>query len=481
MAYNGTNPVSVGAATKKDHYDRAFDNTVALYAGALGLTSQAALDFLYASSATQMARLAKGSGGQVVRLNSAGTAYEFYTPGGGLGQSFKGHLRTHPDADKAAYQTWGKFKEVVFDDGFRIKDTDADLDGLVWDLTVSGSGGLDTGSEGASRWYEKYLIHRAQDAASVAPLTLLHRAKNFFLDESQTTDTSNERVIMSTGSRTAVAQTFDTDVTGYVEFVDVKIGKNNSPTGQMWAELRATSAGAPTGAALATSDKLDVAVLPTGSNLWVRFIFRSPISLTAGTTYALVLTSNHAASDTVNLHWNENNAGGYAAGEQYKLEGGSWSAFGAGDDFCFKVYVTENDAAVTMPAGYDQKCLVGYVYNDSGSNFDPFVAIDHDVEMRTADLASVTSTVPLLTDCSIPLPPCRVRASVTAYGTANTRCGVGGVPDGYEDYGAIAMARTDLGANGNTVPVGHVITETQGLYLYVSAGTTTFQVRGYRW
>jgi len=29
--FNATNPVSVGLATKKDHYDRVFDNTVSLY------------------------------------------------------------------------------------------------------------------------------------------------------------------------------------------------------------------------------------------------------------------------------------------------------------------------------------------------------------------------------------------------------------------------------------------------------------------
>lgn len=53
------------------------DNPIALYGGALSIASQAALDFLYASSATQMARLAKGSGYQVPRLNSGASAYEF--------------------------------------------------------------------------------------------------------------------------------------------------------------------------------------------------------------------------------------------------------------------------------------------------------------------------------------------------------------------------------------------------------------------
>ena len=54
MAYNPTNPVTVGAPTKKDHYDRVFDNTVAIYGGAMGLTGQANGRFLLASTATQL-------------------------------------------------------------------------------------------------------------------------------------------------------------------------------------------------------------------------------------------------------------------------------------------------------------------------------------------------------------------------------------------------------------------------------------------
>lgn len=83
MAYNPTNPVVVGAATKKDHYDRAFDNTVALYAGAMSISSQAALDFLYASSASQLARLAAGSALQYPRINAAGNGWEFASPAAG--------------------------------------------------------------------------------------------------------------------------------------------------------------------------------------------------------------------------------------------------------------------------------------------------------------------------------------------------------------------------------------------------------------
>ena len=70
MAYNATNPVTVGAATKKDHYDRSFDNTVALYAGAMSIPSQATNDIPFFSSASQIGRVV--SANSAVMVTSAG-------------------------------------------------------------------------------------------------------------------------------------------------------------------------------------------------------------------------------------------------------------------------------------------------------------------------------------------------------------------------------------------------------------------------
>lgn len=58
MSWNETNPVTVGAATKKSDYDRAFDNTLALRAGEWSLPSQAVGDLFFASGSAQAARLA---------------------------------------------------------------------------------------------------------------------------------------------------------------------------------------------------------------------------------------------------------------------------------------------------------------------------------------------------------------------------------------------------------------------------------------
>ena len=50
------------------------DNPIALRTGAIAIASQAANDVLYASSATQLARLAAGTVGYVLTTNGAGSA-----------------------------------------------------------------------------------------------------------------------------------------------------------------------------------------------------------------------------------------------------------------------------------------------------------------------------------------------------------------------------------------------------------------------
>lgn len=77
MPVNTTNPVVVGAATKKDHYDRVFDNIVALYGGEIAIAGQAALDIVIASSAGQLDTVPTGNALEVFRKNAANDGYEF--------------------------------------------------------------------------------------------------------------------------------------------------------------------------------------------------------------------------------------------------------------------------------------------------------------------------------------------------------------------------------------------------------------------
>jgi len=56
------------------------DNLLALFAGAMSIASQTSGDFIYAASSTQLARLARGSALQSLRVNAAGNGYEFADP-----------------------------------------------------------------------------------------------------------------------------------------------------------------------------------------------------------------------------------------------------------------------------------------------------------------------------------------------------------------------------------------------------------------
>jgi hypothetical protein len=78
------NPFVIGQPTAKDALDVPHNNTLALYDGQMSIGAvQAALDFVYASSSTQLARMAK-SNGKYPRLNAAGSAWEWGTPVEGI-------------------------------------------------------------------------------------------------------------------------------------------------------------------------------------------------------------------------------------------------------------------------------------------------------------------------------------------------------------------------------------------------------------
>ncbi len=62
-----------------DWNQNTVDNPIALRTGAIAIASQAANDVFYASSATQWARLAAGTAGQVLTTQGASTAPSWTT------------------------------------------------------------------------------------------------------------------------------------------------------------------------------------------------------------------------------------------------------------------------------------------------------------------------------------------------------------------------------------------------------------------
>lgn len=321
-----------------------------------------------------------------------------------LTQGFRGLvLQTHPDSDKALSQVQLVHADAItMDDGQEVQNWDL----VTADLTASGAGGLDTGSEAASILYEVYAIYNGSTKK-----ILFHRAKDYFLDEtwdqSGGTTEDGQHLLRDATARTKLAQGFKVDTAGKVEFVDVKVAKIGTPTGNVWFTIEANSGGVPSNTPLATSEKYDVSRLSTTS-AFLRFPFRNPVSLSAATQYHLVLQGDFTVSGANHMLWRaDTTAATYANGSKAAFDGATWTT-DTDDDFLFKIYVTRNDVAVTLPATYTQKAKIGFAYNNSGSNFKHFYQKDRTVFCGfEADwkIGALASPNLLLVDLFAFLPP----------------------------------------------------------------------------
>lgn len=151
-----------------------------------------------------------------------------------------------------------------------------------------------------------------------------------WLGERSTTQNANVAVTGNTWKgQVFIPQAGQTNVSR----IELILDKNSSPTGNYLVKIYAISAGLPTGAALGTAT-LSTSSMATGSNY---FDFGTPVSVTPGTPYAIVL--NHDTSDAVNNYsWQYDNANPYANGTGLTSSnaGGTWTAE-ASNDYIFAV------------------------------------------------------------------------------------------------------------------------------------------------
>lgn len=370
--------------------------------GGTGVATQQAYGVLVGGTTATGAMQSITPGTSTKVLTSAGTgALPTWSQPSNLTQSFRSlTVRTSPNADVAATTvTLDHADEIVMQDGTRV----ADWDDLNAAITTSGAGGLDTGTEGASRWYSINAIRKSSDGTKNL---LLHRAKSYDLDQSQTTGRDFDAGLNTASSVEKRAQTFTPTLTGVMPFVDLNVIKVGAPTGYLTVALFATSGGVPTGAALATADKLDLSLITTSSAQWVRFAFRTPATLTASTVYAVVASVSYSVGAVNYIALcSDSTAPSYTGGSIANYNGTTWSA-DATTDTLFRTYVTQNDTALTMPSGYDQYALVGWVYNNSSSNFSFMQATDRAVATNeNAVFANGSATFPTLVDMSALIPP----------------------------------------------------------------------------
>lgn len=402
-----------------------------------------------------------------------------------LTQDFRGlSLQTHPDNDKALAQVRLIHADaIVMDDGQEI----SSWDNLDANIAASGAGGLDTGSEAASTWYEVYAIYNG-----TTKNIMLHRAKDYFLDEtwdqSGGTTEDGQHLLRDATARTKLAQGFKVDTAGPMQFIDVKVAKVGTPTGNFWFTLEANSGGVPSNTPLATSDKYDVARLTTTST-FIRLPFRVPASLSAATQYHLVLQGDFTVSASNHMLWRaDTTAATYANGSKAAYDGTTWTS-DTDDDFLFKVYITRNDVAVTMPSGYTQKALLGYVYNNASSNFKHFWQKDrtffcgYDADWQIGALANST---PTLVDLFAFLPPISTMLTFNLYsGVANSpSVGTLTATDmvSTQTTTHVGVLRCLIALAGTTEIVGPLsIDQYQGLMFITSSGTVNIYVASFTW
>jgi len=394
-------------------------------------------------------------------------------------QTFRGlRLRTHPDFNLAASRVWLKADEIVMSDGTRL----SNWDGQTADITVSGANGLDTGSEAASTRYEVHAIAKDDGTKGL----LLHKAKSAPVDQSQTAQTTNSPLRFGATTNVKEGQSFKPGTTGPLDAVDILMFRAGNPAGRVWLTIEADSSGSPSGTPLATSDKLDANAFSTSSQ-WVQFIFRSPATLTSGTTYYIVLQGDYTTSAVNYVSWHYSAGGSvYANGQFYGYDGTTWTS-SATADYTFKTHTRLNDSVPTMPTGYTKNTKVGYVYNDGSSNFDAFIQTDRRAQLLNDHLIvnGSTSTIEVLTDLAtvIPYGPTKVWAAGQNTTNGASVC-IGPVPDAYD------MRSTTLRNNvimqqpaaANSMVVGfssEFHTEMQAMYFRVGAGTGYVWITGY--
>jgi hypothetical protein len=212
---------------------------------------------------------------------------------------------------------------------------------------------------------------------------LVPQARAGTLDQSQPV-ISNVGVFVS--NQFEPAQTFTAGTGGRLDQVDIAVARAGASSQPLQVEIRAVIGGAPSNTQALANASVAAASIPVGVNpSFISVPFASPAPVSAGTQYAIVVSS--ASCGFANCYvWGAGPAGSsYAAGSGFQSvdSGATWpplNAFGS-MDLAFKTYVARVPTgaaeckrggwkAFTSPPFKNQGQCVAYVNHHAGRGQD---------------------------------------------------------------------------------------------------------------
>lgn len=184
----------------------------------------------------------------------------------------------------------------------------------------------------------------------------------------------------------AMAQTFTAGTSGVLDHVSLRFGPTSASG---WVEIRnVDSSGKPTGSALGTSADMVSFASSTFKSPYYDFKFPSPISLTAGTQYAIVVIISIG-----NRAWMGAGINVYAGGQGWIASCSlcaNWTLTTTPKDFVFQTWMTTsvNQAPVVAADNSTVTVNEGTAPADTGTFSDP----DGDTVAITASAGTLTTS-----------------------------------------------------------------------------------------
>lgn len=388
------------------------DNAIANISGGTGPDMTANLittkgDLLVGFAPNTAHRFGVGSNGSVISVRNSSNLKVDWSLVSSSQQHTGLYIGTH-------YHPTLKFSQVllrradniIMDDGEAV----SEWENLTADITVSGAGGLDANSiEAANTWYEVWAIRNRNSGAKAL---LLHRMLDRVLDQewpatlAQAASLRNGNPALTTFLQrycSKISQSFVPDRTGSLRSVELSIARSFLPGGNVWITIQPENGlGNASGAVLATSRTYATDFLSTTTSA-TRFVFDTAAAVNSGDRYHIVAEGDWPivdAGNTINFFGNTSPLGpgqqawmanvgytrgnltinsGYGDCRMYNLVTGTWitspntGGGGGPQDLQFKVFIEDNNTALSLPSGYNQKALLSYVHNNGSSNFKEYI------------------------------------------------------------------------------------------------------------